>query len=166
VLAVLLVAFSVGLDNLGAAAAIGVSGADRRLRLRFAIVFGTFEAAMPIVGLLLGNAVAHHLGNKGALRAGSVLCLTGLFALVSAVRSSDTERRTNYPTGRPLLLGAALSIDNLAIGFALGTYGVNVLVAACHRVGQCHLVARRFGTRHSSRRAARRAQRIARWSST
>ena len=130
-LAVLLVALSVGLDNLGAAAAIGVSGVDQRLRLRIAIVFGTFEAAMPVVGLLLGNAVSHHIGNNGKILAGSVLCLTGLFALVSAARSSGTERRrTNYPTGRLLLLGAALSIDNLAIGFALGTYGVNVLLAA------------------------------------
>ena len=130
-LAVLLVALSVGLDNLGAATAIGVSGVDQRLRLRIAIVFGAFEAAMPVVGLLLGNAVSHHIDNKGKVLAGSVLCLTGLFALVSAARSSDTERRrTNYPTGRLLLLGAALSIDNLAIGFALGTYQVSLPVAA------------------------------------
>ena len=33
-------------------------------------------------------------------------------------------------TGRLVLTGAALSIDNLAVGFALGTYHVSFLVAA------------------------------------
>jgi putative Mn2+ efflux pump MntP len=78
VLAVLLVAVSVGLDNFGAATSIGVSGADRRLRLRIAVIFGAFEALMPIVGLLLGNVVSRHLGNGSKILAGSILCVAGL----------------------------------------------------------------------------------------
>ena len=33
-------------------------------------------------------------------------------------------------TGRLLVTGAALSIDNLAVGFALGTFHINLAVAA------------------------------------
>jgi len=33
-------------------------------------------------------------------------------------------------TGRLLVTGAALSIDNLAVGFALGTFHLNLAVAA------------------------------------
>ena len=33
-------------------------------------------------------------------------------------------------TGRLLVTGAALSIDNLAVGFALGTFHLNLVVAA------------------------------------
>jgi putative Mn2+ efflux pump MntP len=131
VLAVLLVALSVGLDNFGAATAIGVSGVDRRLRLRIAVVFGAFEATMPVVGLLLGNAASRHLGSGSKVLAGSVLCLAGLYSLISALRPGEgNERPTDYPTTRLVLLGAALSIDNIAIGFALGSYHVNVLTAA------------------------------------
>jgi putative Mn2+ efflux pump MntP len=131
VLAVLLVAFSVGLDNFGAATAIGVSGVDQHLRLRIAVVFGAFEAAMPVLGLLLGNAVSRQLGSGSKVLAGSVLCLVGIYAVISAVRSGDdAENPTSYPTSRLLLLGAALSIDNVAVGFALGSYRVNFLVAA------------------------------------
>jgi len=63
--------------------------------------------------------------------AGSVLCLAGLYAWVTALRTGkDHEHPTNYPINRLLVLGAALSIDNVAIGFALGSYRVNVLASA------------------------------------
>ena len=87
---------------------------------------------MPVLGLLLGNVVSGELGSNSKVVAGSLLCLVGLYALISALRSSGMgeERSTSYSTPRLLLLGAALSIDNLAIGFALGSYRVNILVAA------------------------------------
>jgi putative Mn2+ efflux pump MntP len=131
VLALLLVAVSVGLSNFGAATAIGVSGVERGLRLRVALIFGIFEAAMPVVGLLIGRSVAHDLGGSAKLVAGGVLCLTGAYAVVSELVGGPRAAEASGPsTGRLLLLGAALSIDNLAIGFALGTYQVNLVVAA------------------------------------
>jgi manganese efflux pump family protein len=130
-LAVLLVALSVGLDNFGAATAIGVSGVDGHLRLRIAVIFGVFEAAIPVVGLLLGDWVAHDLGGKTKLFAGFVLCVAGAYAIVSALREgSGYETEVQPSTGRIVALGAALSIDNVAVGFALGAYHVNVLLAA------------------------------------
>ena len=49
-LALLLVAVSVGLSNLAAAIGIGFGGVTARTRVRVALVFGAFEAGMPIVG--------------------------------------------------------------------------------------------------------------------
>jgi hypothetical protein len=46
---VILVAFALGLDNFAVAMGIGLSGTDRRLRI--ALIFGIFEAAMPLIGL-------------------------------------------------------------------------------------------------------------------
>ena len=53
-----LVAVSVGLSNFAAAIGIGVSGVDARTRLRVGVIFGLFETAMPILGLLLGRSLA------------------------------------------------------------------------------------------------------------
>ena len=123
-LALLLVAASVGLDNFGAAAALGVTGVGSHGRLKVAAVFGAFEAAMPLVGLLLGRTVAKGLGDHADLVVGLVLCLAGLFALVQdmAARGSKDAAvlRTAPGLGRLIVLAAALSIDNLAVGFALG----------------------------------------------
>jgi manganese efflux pump family protein len=131
VLAVFLVALSVGLDNFGAATAIGVSGIDGRLRLRIALIFGVFEAAMPVLGLLLGNSVAHDFGSWTKVMAGSVLGLAGVYAMVSALRRENAQQKElQSSTGQIVVLGAALSIDNVAVGFALGAYHVNILVTA------------------------------------
>ena len=131
VLTLFLVAISVGLDNLGAATAIGVSGVSARLRLRIPLVFGGFEAVMPLVGLLVGRAVSSTIGGNTKLVAGSVLCLVGAYTIVSELLERPDGSRPSEPSlARLVVLGATLSIDNLAIGFALGTYHVNVVLAA------------------------------------
>jgi len=135
VVALLLVAISVGLDNFGAAAALGVAGTGDHLRLRVAVVFGAFEAAMPVVGILLGDSLAGSLGRHANLVAGLVLCLAGVYALVQDLRAGtavadDTVGPSGPSLRRLIVLAVALSIDNLAIGFALGAAHVNVFLAA------------------------------------
>jgi putative Mn2+ efflux pump MntP len=128
--AVLLVALSVGLDNFAAATALGVSGVDRRLRLHIGLIFGVFEGGMPLVGLLLGHSVAHRLGGTAPVVGGVLLGLTGAYSLFQEVRSERRTRTEPRPgLARMLALGAALSIDNLVIGFALGTYHVDIVLA-------------------------------------
>ncbi|MDQ2876029.1 MAG: hypothetical protein M3Y33_15090, partial [Actinomycetota bacterium] len=61
-LALLLVAVSVGLSNFAASIGLGASGADARARLRIAVIFGLFEGGMPALGLLLGRSLAGTLG--------------------------------------------------------------------------------------------------------
>jgi manganese efflux pump family protein len=135
VLAILLVAVSVGLDNFAAAIGIGLSGLDAKLRIQVALVFGLFEGGMPIVGLLIGRSLTHLLGDRAHLIGGVILALTGLYGIVTSV----IERRSEHPPsperhrgglGHLIVAGAALSIDNLIVGFALGTYHVSLVVAA------------------------------------
>ena len=131
-LALLLVAVSLGLSNLAAAIAIGVSGVDARTRLRVGIVFGVFEAGMPLLGLLLGYRLAGTLGHAARWIGATLLIATGLYALIQAFRhhDSDTTSAAGQGLGKLLVSGFALSIDNLAVGFALGTYHVALLTAA------------------------------------
>ena len=132
-LALLLVAVSLGVSNFAAAIGIGVSGADARTRLRVGIVFGLFEAAMPLLGLLLGHSLAHTLGHAARWTGAALLIATGLYALIQAFRRDGDDATTDTAApglGKLLVSGLALSIDNLAVGFALGTYHVALLTAA------------------------------------
>ena len=160
-LALFLVAASVGLSNFGAAIALGVSGVDARTRLRVGLVFGAFVAGMPVVGLLVGVQVASTLGHAARWISGGLLIAVGLYALVKAARAGVAERRSGVPgqpdigpsapgqpavepgsprqpaigpgaagLGRLLVAGLALSLDNLVVGFALGTYRTSIAVAA------------------------------------
>ncbi len=122
---ILLIAVSVGLDNFAASIAIGLAGVDRRVRLRIAVVFGLFEAGMPLIGVVVGNGIAHSLGDSAHLIGGALLIATGAHGIYAAVRSTEDHELSAVLTtsrlSRLLLLGAALSIDNLVVGFALGT---------------------------------------------
>ncbi|HEX5304322.1 MAG TPA: manganese efflux pump [Streptosporangiaceae bacterium] len=135
-LALLLVAVSLGLSNFAASVGIGVTGLDGRTRLRVGLVFGAFETAMPIIGLLLGHGLAGTLGHAAHWIGAGLLIATGLYALIQAWRGPGREPGGNaagpagQATGRLLVTGLALSIDNLAVGFALGAYRVSITVAA------------------------------------
>ena len=128
----LLVALPVGLDNFAASIAIGLTGVDRRLRLRIAVVFGLFEAGMPVIGLLIGRGVSGDLGSQAHLVGGVLLMLVGAQMAVAELRSGDHElpRLAGAPFGRLIVLAAGLSIDNLVIGFALGARDTGLLLAA------------------------------------
>jgi manganese efflux pump family protein len=135
VLAILLVAVSVGLDNFAAAIGIGLSGLDAKLRLQVALVFGVFEGGMPIVGLLIGRSLTHVLGGHAHVIGGVILALTGLYGIVTSAIEHRSEpasspERHSGGLGHLIVAGAALSIDNLIVGFALGTYHVSLVVAA------------------------------------
>jgi putative Mn2+ efflux pump MntP len=129
-LALLLVAVSLGLSNFAAAIAIGITGVDRRLKLRVASAFGVFEAGMPIVGLLLGHQVSRALGAHAHLIGGVLLIATGAYTAAQALSTADrAPTGFDLHSGRIVLLAASLSIDNLIVGFALGAYNVPIAIA-------------------------------------
>jgi putative Mn2+ efflux pump MntP len=133
-LAVLLVALSLGLSNFAASIGIGITGIDARTRLRVGVVFGLFEAGMPVLGLLLGRSLAGALGHSTKWIGAGLLIAAGVYTVLQSVRGrgKDDGRPdvAGQRIGRLLVTGAALSVDNLAVGFALGGYHVSLAVAA------------------------------------
>lgn len=133
-LALLLVAIALGLSNLAAAIGIGISGVRGTVRVRVALVFGLFEAGMPLLGLALGDGVASNLGHASRWLGGALLIAIGGYGLARASRSTPARgavaRGAEWRMGRVAVTGLALSVDNLAAGFALGAYHVAFGVAA------------------------------------
>jgi putative Mn2+ efflux pump MntP len=126
VIALLLVSLALGLSNLAAAIGIGVSGVDGRMRLRVALVFGLFEAGMPLLGLVLGRALSTAASDEaGQWIAGGLLAAVGVYEVIAWLRSRGSSAEPVVQEGswsgwRLLLSGLVLSIDNLVAGFALG----------------------------------------------
>ena len=143
--ALLLLAVALGLDNLAAAVGFGVGTTGRisgATRLRIAVVFGLFEAGMPVLGLVLGHGLADSIGEAARWLGGAALIAFGVAGLVQArrepghpghedgERTQPPQRSSVQPIGRLLLAGLVLSGDNLAAGFALGAYQVGIAAAA------------------------------------
>ena len=164
-IALLLAAVAVGLSNLAAAIGIGVTGVNARIRLEVGLVFGVFEAGMPVVGLLIGQRFATDLDEAVRWPGAVLLMLVGALGLVRSIREGRQNAAKAQPDpgtaapgtahsratrlrsilnpsvsgllaspsphlGRLLASGLVLSMDNLVVGFALGTYGVSVATGA------------------------------------
>jgi putative Mn2+ efflux pump MntP len=143
-LALLLLAVALGLSNFAAAIGIGVSGVRGRDRVRIAVVFGVFEAGMPVLGVVLGQGLASSLGHVARWLGGAALIVIGVTGLVLARRGSrpaggpadngapgrPAPGQASWRLGRVVASGLALSADNLAAGFALGAYHTGLAVAA------------------------------------
>jgi len=143
VLALLLLAVAVGLSNAAAAIGIGVSGIRGSTRVRVAVIFGLFEAGMPLLGLALGDGLATSLGQAARVLGGVALIAIGVVSLILARRGAvraahadagadpvPTGPRRSWGLGRVVVSGLALSADNLAAGFALGAFHTSLPVAA------------------------------------
>jgi len=133
ILGLLLVSVSVGLSNFAGAIGIGLSGIDARTRIRVGVAFGLFEALMPLVGLLLGQAVAGFFGQYARYAGGGLLVLTGGYTIWQGRRVVAEESTPEPPrlrTRHLVVTALALSIDNLAVGFALAIYHVQIVLAA------------------------------------
>jgi|ERR1700722_14908136 len=146
--ALILVAVSVGLGNLAAAVGIGVGGVTMATRLRVMLTFGLLEAAMPIIGLLIGHDLATSIGRQAKLIAALLLAGVGCYGIIKAIRDRAKANRQDpadqagaaNPAGdqqparqewiRLAVSGLALSLDNLIAGFALGSYQVNLIAGA------------------------------------
>jgi manganese efflux pump family protein len=152
VFALLLLAVALGLSNFAAAIGIGVSGVRGRARVQIAVVFGVFEAGMPVLGVALGQGVAASLGQAARWLGGAALIVIGLTSLILAWRGARGARAargarlahgragegepdpredgSSWRLGRIVVSGLALSVDNLAAGFALGAYHTGLALAA------------------------------------
>lgn len=119
-----------------------MTGVTARTRLQVILVFGVFESGMPIVGLLIGQRIASDLGQAVRWPGAILLMVVGAFGLVRSLRDSRKSPTGESPQppavpavppsrlGRLLISGFVLSLDNLVVGFALGTYQVDILTGA------------------------------------
>jgi len=124
------VGMAVGLSNFGAAVGVSCSGVDRRTRLQIVACFLVFETGMPLVGLAVGDAVASTVGGAAHWVAGALLIAVGVASGVQARRGDIGLLSGGLSLDRILFGSLVLSLDNLVVGFALGTFGVPVVVAA------------------------------------
>ncbi|MGH3191952.1 MAG: manganese efflux pump MntP family protein [Streptosporangiaceae bacterium] len=163
-IALLLVAVALGLSNLAASVGIGISGTGARTRLRVGVIFGLFETGMPVIGLLLGRGLAAELGRATQWTGAALLIITGLYQTIQAARShtgpaDEGPASAALPgTGRLLLAGIALSVDNLAVGFALGAYHISLAVAVVV-IGTVSVAMSLLGLELGDRLGARTGQR-------
>ena len=113
-----------GFDTLAVAIALGLR---RVAPLRPAIAFAFFEAFMPLVGLGLGYFVGARFESIATIAGGVVLLGVAGYVFKEYLEDDDESEAMSFASLRgAMLAGIGISLDELAIGFPMGTIGVPI----------------------------------------
>ncbi|MEA2666558.1 MAG: manganese efflux pump family protein [Candidatus Eremiobacteraeota bacterium] len=113
-----------GFDTLAVAIALGVRGTAP---LRPALVFALFEALMPLIGLVLGRVAGARFATPAAVVGGLVLLAVAASVFKEALENEDEAASLSFGSLRTAVLaGLGISMDELAVGFPMGTSGLPV----------------------------------------
>ncbi|MGO1461098.1 MAG: manganese efflux pump MntP [Marinobacter sp.] len=133
-IALLLLALSMSTDAFAVAIGKGASLKKPRFpeALRMGLIFGSIEAATPLIGWLIGRVAASYVSAWGHWIAFAVL--VGLGAHMISEGLSPDKKQTQTPTRHSFLKIAlaafGTSIDAMAVGVSLAFVEVNIFLAA------------------------------------
>jgi putative Mn2+ efflux pump MntP len=118
---------SLGIDTFTVAIGLGISGIGRKTRLRVGISFALFEGLMPLVGFLLGHAASNYLGSVASIL--GIIILFGVGVWMIRETFSNEDKKLEIETKKGLVLTSlAVSMDELAVGFSMGTLGFPIVL--------------------------------------
>jgi manganese efflux pump family protein len=130
--ALLLLALSISMDNF--AVSLGLATAQPvlavRPMLRLALIFGAFQAFMPLLGWLGGSQVAFLFRGYESWILCGALAFVG-WRMLRSTEESDQARCSDLPSvGAVLSLGFATSVDSLVVGFGLAIIHADIFRAS------------------------------------
>ena len=146
-------------DTFAISAAIGMLNMSARERMRLGMILASFEAAMPLVGLGVGEALAAALGPSAAYVASASLVAIGTYLMLGDDDEARSVGKLGSVRGLALLaVGIAVSLDELAIGLSIGLLGLPV--AGRSRSSRFRRSSPRSSAWHSGRVSARASAKV------
>jgi putative Mn2+ efflux pump MntP len=79
ILKIIALVLPLSLDTFAVSVALGIGGGSARQRMRTSLLFTAFEAAMPLVGIIIGRELASAIGSGAAYAAIGVLFALAIY---------------------------------------------------------------------------------------
>jgi len=99
--------------------------------LRTGLIFGSIEAATPLIGWAMGKAASRFIADFDHWIAFGILSLIGAKMIWDALRREpDEEKPSSHSLAVLVVTAIGTSIDALAIGVTLAIIGANIIVNA------------------------------------
>ena len=123
-----LIALALAMDCFAVSVASGVivGRRDLRISISLAVLFGLFQAAMPLLGWALTARFSHYLEAVDHWIAFALLALIGAKMILDSFKEEDeSHSSTLHPSrlGARVVLATATSIDALAVGISYACTG-------------------------------------------
>ena len=132
IISILLIALGLSADCFAVAlsGSISMKAVSFAQMLRTAVVFGIFQAIMPVLGWLLGKTFVEYIAEYDHWIAFILLSLIGGRMIWESIKNKDNARQIDITKGLLLIiLAVATSIDALAAGLTFAFLRVNIVVA-------------------------------------
>ena len=126
-IALLTLGFTLSLDNFRISIVLGGMKPSLRTSVMTSFIFGLWDAAAPLVGLIIGHFLRQRIDATAELIAAAGLAAYGLFVVIRALVSPETADPDLRWARRGLPV--PLSIDNVAAGASLGVAGYSPWIA-------------------------------------
>lgn len=130
VLQILFISFSLAMDAFGVSIAGGIKSKNPKIAhaVKVAAFFGLFQAAMPIIGWLIGQGAKDIITLAGHWIAFILLGFIGIKMIREASDANKVQGHIHH-TGTLLMLSVATSIDALIIGVTLSFIKIPFLIS-------------------------------------
>ncbi len=128
---ILLIYISLAMDAFGVSVVGGIKSQTARVAhaIRVASFFGIFQAFMPIIGWLIGEAMKGFITTIDHWVAFVLLGIIGIKMIREALNNNGEEKKDILDTKTLLLLSVATSIDALIVGVTLSLLKLPFLVS-------------------------------------
>jgi manganese efflux pump family protein len=124
----LILGFTLSLDNFRTAIALGGLRMSRRRSVQVALMFGFWDGVAPLVGILVGHYWSEAIGSTAEYVGAIALGAYGLYLIIRAWRTAASEDLDRPWAVFGLLV--PLSADNVVAGTTLGLLGYSPWLAA------------------------------------
>jgi manganese efflux pump family protein len=111
---------SLGIDTLAVSVGLGISGIGKRNLLKVCISFALFESLMPLIGFFAGFLFSDYLGYIASTIGTIILFAVGLWIIKESFSKETKHFRIDTKKGL-ILTSLSVSMDELAVGFSMGT---------------------------------------------
>lgn len=129
-LQILFISFSLAIDSVSVSIAGGLNQKAKIAHgLKIAAVFGGFQAIMPVLGWLIGEALESFVASIDHWIAFFLLGIIGLKMIREALNNNGENVKNILNNKTLLLLGIATSIDAFVVGITLGLIEIPLIVS-------------------------------------
>lgn len=136
---VTIIVIAVGLSMDALAVAIATGAVCRQTKynhaLRMAVVFGLFQAIMPVIGWLAGLSFKDLIKDYDHWVAFGLLAIIGSKMIYESFAIKPDDKKPSLTTAALILLGVATSIDALAVGVTFSLLMAGSLMIAVTVIG-------------------------------
>lgn len=139
-----MIAVGLAMDCFAVSIASGIFLKEIKIRpmLTMAFLFGLFQAAMPLLGWMGGNAFSHFIQSIDHWIAFGILSFLGYRMIKGSFSKEEGCNKGLNPTSIKVVftLAIATSIDALAVGVSFAFLGMNSAAKILHPIGIIGLV--------------------------